>query len=139
MGKFLLATLTTATLLSLGIATRTISSTTPNTTDIQIAQNPNCNNPQTQTAMNACSAIAYQNADKKLNQIYKQLMPQLSASRKQKLVTAQQAWIKFRDASCVFERSEVEGGSMAPMVYNDCLTTFTEQRIKDLQRYSDGR
>jgi uncharacterized protein YecT (DUF1311 family) len=135
MGKFLLTVLSIASLLAVGMATRGIASPTSAATNLQLAQRPNCNNPQTQSEMNICASIAYQNADRKLNQVYRQLLPKLSASRKQKLISAQQAWIKFRDSSCEFERSAYEGGSMAPMIYGFCLADVTEQRTKDLQRY----
>jgi uncharacterized protein YecT (DUF1311 family) len=135
MGKFLLTVLSIASLLAVGMATRGIASPTSAATNLQLAQRPNCNNPQTQSEMNICASIAYQNADRKLNQVYRQLLPRLSAARKQKLITAQQAWIKFRDSSCEFERSAYEGGSIAPMIYGFCLANVTEQRTKDLQRY----
>jgi uncharacterized protein YecT (DUF1311 family) len=135
MGKFLLTVLSIASLLAVGMATRGIASPTSAATNLQLAQRPNCNNPQTQSEMNICASIAYQNADRKLNQVYRQLLPKLSASRKQKLISAQQAWIKFRDSSCEFERSAYEGGSIAPMIYGFCLADVTEQRSKDLQRY----
>jgi uncharacterized protein YecT (DUF1311 family) len=135
MGKFLLTVLSIASLLAVGMATRGIASPTSAATNLQLAQRPNCNNPQTQSEMNICASIAYQNADRKLNQVYRQLLPKLSAARKQKLISAQQAWIKFRDSSCEFERSAYEGGSLAPMIYGFCLANVTEQRTKDLQRY----
>jgi uncharacterized protein YecT (DUF1311 family) len=135
MDKFLLTLLSIASLLAVGMATPSIASPASGTTNLQLAQNPNCNNPQTQSEMNICASIAYQNADRKLNQVYRQLLPKLSAARKQKLITAQQAWIKFRDSSCEFERSAYEGGSMAPMIYGFCLAAVTEQRTKDLRRY----
>ena len=135
MGKFLLTVLSIASLLAVGMATRGIASPTSAATNLQLAQRPNCNNPQTQSEMNICASIAYQNADRKLNQVYRQLLPKLSAARKQKLITAQQAWIKFRDSSCEFERSAYEGGSIAPMIYGFCLANVTEQRTKDLRRY----
>jgi uncharacterized protein YecT (DUF1311 family) len=135
MGKFLLTVLSIASLLAVGMATRGIASPTSAATNLQLAQRPNCNNPQTQSEMNICASIAYQNADRKLNQVYRQLLPKLSAARKQKLISTQQAWIKFRDSSCEFERSAYEGGSMAPMIYGFCLADVTEQRTKDLQRY----
>ena len=135
MGKFLLTVLSIASLLAVGMATRGIASPTSAATNLQLAQRPNCNNPQTQSQMNICASIAYQNADRKLNQVYRQLLPKLSAARKQKLISAQQAWIKFRDSSCEFERSAYEGGSLAPMIYGFCLANVTEQRTKDLQRY----
>jgi uncharacterized protein YecT (DUF1311 family) len=135
MHKFLLTLLSIASLFAVGMATPSIASPTFAATNLQLAQRPNCNNPQTQSEMNICASIAYQNADRKLNQVYRQLLPKLSAARKQKLITAQQAWIKFRDSSCEFERSAYEGGSLAPMIYGFCLANVTEQRTKDLQRY----
>ncbi|MFN7319030.1 MAG: lysozyme inhibitor LprI family protein, partial [bacterium] len=92
MGKFLLTILSIASLFAVGMATRGIASPTSAATNLQLAQRPNCNNPQTQSEMNICASIAYQNADRKLNQVYRQLLPKLSASRKQKLISAQQAW-----------------------------------------------
>jgi uncharacterized protein YecT (DUF1311 family) len=138
MDKFLLTLLSIASLLAVAMATPSIASPASGTTNLQLAQNPNCNNPQTQSEMNICASIAYQNADRKLNQVYRQLLPKLSAARKQKLITAQQAWIKFRDSSCEFERSAYEGGSLAPMIYGYCLAAVTEQRTKDLQRYLEN-
>ncbi|MCA2701203.1 MAG: lysozyme inhibitor LprI family protein [Microcystis sp. M179S2] len=135
MHKFLLTLLSIASLFAVGMATPGIASPTSAATNLQLAQRPNCNNPQTQSQMNICASIAYQNADRKLNQVYRQLLPKLSAARKQKLITAQQAWIKFRDSSCEFERSAYEGGSIAPMIYGFCLADVTEQRTKDLRRY----
>ena len=135
MGKFLLTVLSIASLFAVGMATPSIASPTSAATNLQLAQNPNCNNPQTQSEMNICASIAYQNADRKLNQVYRQLLPKLSAARKRKLISAQQAWIKFRDSSCEFERSAYEGGAMAPMIYGNGLADVTEQRTKDLQRY----
>jgi uncharacterized protein YecT (DUF1311 family) len=138
MLKISLATIGTITLFGLGIAGGTIATATPDVTGVEVAQRPNCNNPQTQSEMNACAGIAYRNADRRLNQVYQQLTPKLSASRRQQLVTAQQAWIRYRDASCNFERSEVEGGSMAPMIQGNCLARLTEQRTKDLQQYLES-
>ena len=109
-----------------------------NVAGVQVAQQPNCNNPQTQSEMNVCAGIAYRNADRRLNQVYQQLLPKLPASRRQQLVTAQQACIRYRDASCNFERSEVEGGTMAPMIQASCLARLTEQRTKDLQQYLES-
>ncbi len=136
MGKFLLTAASTFTFFNLAIPTLTIASTTPHIPrSVTVAQRTNCDNPMTQAEMNACAGIAYQNADRKLNQVYQQLLPKLSTSRKQKLITAQRAWIRFRDSSCDFERSEVAGGSMEPMMYSNCMASVTEERIQDLERY----
>jgi uncharacterized protein YecT (DUF1311 family) len=111
----------------------TLANSIPNLSPL--AQKLNCTNPQTQTEITQCAGLSYQNADKKLNQVYKQLLPKLPKSRQQKLISAQQAWIKFRDSSCEFERSAFEGGSIAPSIYAGCLEGLTKQRTQQLQEY----
>ncbi len=135
MNKLLPAIVSVAALLGLGTVAVTTANATPDITGIRVAQRPNCKNPQTQGEMNACAGIEYQNADKKLNQVYKQLLPRLQSSRRQKLISAQQAWIKFRDASCTYERTEFAGGTMEPMVYSNCLAAVTQQRTAQLEQY----
>ncbi|BAY27328.1 hypothetical protein NIES2100_71510 [Calothrix sp. NIES-2100] len=135
MHRFLLHFFSILALSSLSVGTLAMASTTPETSKIQLAQKLNCNNAQSQAEINQCAQISYQNADKKLNQAYKQLLPTLSSSRKQKLITAQQAWIKFRDTSCQFETSQYEGGTIAPTIYFGCLEKTTQQRTQQLQEY----
>ncbi|MEC4985607.1 MAG: lysozyme inhibitor LprI family protein [Oscillatoria sp. PMC 1068.18] len=116
----------------------TLAISTPSVTlaeAIPVAQAPNCNNPQTQSEMNQCAAIASRNSDRQLNQVYQQLLPRLSSSRKQKLIQAQRAWITFRDTSCEFERSEFAGGSIEPAIYNGCLANLTQRRTQELEQY----
>ncbi|WP_138504827.1 lysozyme inhibitor LprI family protein [Nostoc sp. PA-18-2419] len=120
---------------SLYIPTATKASTTPNLPKLHLAQKLNCNNAQTQVAINECSRLSYQNADKKLNTVYQQLLPKLERNRKQKLIAAQQAWIKFRDSSCEFEESQYEGGTIAPTIYFGCLENTTKERTQQLQQY----
>ncbi|ABA24370.1 Protein of unknown function DUF1311 [Trichormus variabilis ATCC 29413] len=122
-------------LISILACSTLLSSTVANAKSMLLAQNLNCDNAQTQLEINQCSKQSYQNADKKLNQAYKQLLPKLQRSRKQKLIAAQQAWIKFRDSSCEFESSQYEGGSIAPSVYLNCLEKLTQQRTQELQEY----
>ncbi|MFW9263772.1 lysozyme inhibitor LprI family protein [Nostoc sp. CALU 546] len=123
------------TLSSLDTPTMTIAATTPDLPRMLLVQKLNCNNPQTQTAINECTKLSYQNADKKLNQVYQQLLLILERSRKQKLIAAQLAWIKFRDSNCEFERSRYEGGSIAPTIYFGCLEKTTKLRTQELQEY----
>ncbi|MDZ8109726.1 MAG: lysozyme inhibitor LprI family protein [Nostoc sp. DedQUE12a] len=113
----------------------TTATTTPDLPKMHLAQKLNCNNAQTQVQINECSRLFYQNADKKLNAVYQQLLPKLDRTRKQKLIAAQQAWIKFRDTTCEFERSEYEGGSIAPTIYFGCLENTTKERTQQLQEY----
>ncbi|BAY12772.1 lysozyme inhibitor LprI family protein [Calothrix sp. NIES-2098] len=135
MNRFLLNFSSILVLSSLSISAVTMASTTPETPKLHLAQKLNCNNAQNQAEINQCAQLSYQNADKKLNQVYQQLLPALPAYRKPKLITAQQAWIKFRDTNCEFERSENEGGSIAPLTYFGCLARTTQQRTQQLQQY----
>ncbi|HWT71413.1 MAG TPA: lysozyme inhibitor LprI family protein [Oxalicibacterium sp.] len=93
-----------------------------------------CSSPPTQIAINACARQAYQAADKQLNQLYAQYRARLDDGQQQKLKQVQRAWIKFRDLSCDFESSAVEGGSAYAMVRSQCLADKTRARVKELQQ-----
>lgn len=123
------------TLCSLSTAAVTLASTSSDIPKIYLTQKLDCNNARTQSEINQCAKLSYQNADKKLNQSYQQILPKLTGSRKQKLIAAQQAWIKFRDTNCEFERSGYAGGTIASAIYFGCLETVTNQRTKQLQEY----
>ncbi|MBD2386498.1 lysozyme inhibitor LprI family protein [Cylindrospermum sp. FACHB-282] len=135
MRQLVPALITILTLSSLSMPAVTMANTTPKQAETRLAQRLNCNNAQTQREITQCADLSYKNADKKLNQVYKQLLPKLSGSRRQKLITAQQLWLKFRDANCEFVGSQYEGGTLAPAVYAGCLEQVTKQRTQQLQEY----
>ena len=87
-----------------------------------------CANASTQTDLNACTAQQYQTADKKLNQTYQAAMKRAAAPQKELLKKAQQAWIALRDADCAFAGSGSEGGSVQPMIINQCMSEKTTER-----------
>ncbi|MEH1865642.1 MAG: lysozyme inhibitor LprI family protein [Nostoc sp.] len=135
MRQLLLVLASMLTFSSLNTPSMTMAGTTPDLTQIRLVQKFNCNNPQTQAAINECAKLSYQNADRKLNRAYQQLLPTLEKSRKQKLIAAQLAWVKFRDTNCEFERSKYEGGTIAPSIYAGCLENLTKLRTQELQEY----
>lgn len=102
---------------------------------LQVAQQPNCKNPQTTLDMNMCSSQEFEAADKKLNQVYKQLQAKISSRQKQRLTVAQRTWIKFRDENCEYAKGQFEGGSLAASTYGYCRARVTQERIKDLEGY----
>ena len=106
---------------------------------VRLAQQPNCKDPQNQAEMNACASLSYQNADKKLNQVYQQVRAKLQGANREKLTLAQLAWIEFRDGNCAFARTEVEGGSMEPMIFSGCLADITKKRTASLESYNRGQ
>lgn len=87
-----------------------------------------CTNASTQTEMNTCTAQQYQAADKTLNQTYQAAIKRAEAPQRELLKKAQQAWIALRDADCAFIGSGTEGGSVQPMIVNQCLADKTNER-----------
>jgi uncharacterized protein YecT (DUF1311 family) len=103
------------------------------------AQPSDCQNPTVQAEMNRCASLDAEAADRKLNQIYKQLRSKYKGTKKEKLlIDAQLAWIKFRDTNCAFALSKYEGGSIASMMGSNCLKRTTEQRTEELESYLKG-
>ncbi|WP_039032306.1 lysozyme inhibitor LprI family protein [Leclercia adecarboxylata] len=92
------------------------------------AQADECANASTQTEMNTCTAQQYQAADKTLNQTYQTAIKRAEAPQRELLKKAQQAWIALRDADCAFIGSGTEGGSIQPMIVNQCLADKTNER-----------
>ena len=68
----------------------------------------------------------YEVWDDLLNELYSKIKAQMSESEFIKLRDIQRAWIKERDAA------EYEGGSMAGIVYNEMLVTYTRNRCYEL-------
>lgn len=87
-----------------------------------------CPKGRTQLDMNNCAAAELTAADALLNQSYQELLRVLPPERVELLREAQRAWIRFRDAECELQASEVRGGSMEPMVHALCLAQLTEER-----------
>ena len=87
-----------------------------------------CANASTQTEMNTCAAQQYQAADKTLNQTYQTALKRAAAPQRDLLKKAQQAWIALRDADCALIGSGTEGGSVQPMIVNQCLAEKTNER-----------
>lgn len=100
-----------------------------------IAQQANCKNPQTTRDMIRCAGSEVQAADRKLNQVYQQLIGKLDGQQKERLTTAQLAWINFRDRTCAYEQGRFEGGTFAPVANASCRARVTQQRTKDLENY----
>ena len=95
---------------------------------------PECNNPDTQLAMNLCAQAEYDQADTELNNAYQAIKAPLSAQKADQLVTAEQAWIDYRDTYCDFVQAQFAGGSIQPTVYYGCLTQLTDNRTAVLQQ-----
>jgi uncharacterized protein YecT (DUF1311 family) len=93
-----------------------------------------CNNPQTQTAMNECAQAEYDQADTRLNNVYQSVKASVGPDKTNQLIAAEQAWLEFRDAYCEFVQTQYAGGSIQPTVYYGCLTQLTQDRLAALEQ-----
>jgi uncharacterized protein YecT (DUF1311 family) len=104
---------------------------------LSIAHAEDCSNAKTQTEINLCANQAYEKSDAELNALYKQILKRLKndTAATRRLVSAQRAWIAFRDAECTFVASPSRGGSVYPMVLSYCHERLTRARVNDLKSY----
>jgi len=102
---------------------------------LSAAQAVDCDNAEDQATMNACADMALKASDARLNQTYRTITTRLAddPDLTKQLVSAQRAWIAFRDAECSFRSSGASGGSAYPMVYNTCLDGLTKTRLDELK------
>lgn len=93
-----------------------------------------------QHSLNRCAQDEFRAADRALNAQYKVTVKAVSAVDPQAqklLVTAQKAWIGFRDAHCDSVAFVNAGGSMEPMTRFGCLTEATEARTTQLKQLAE--
>lgn len=72
-------------------------------------------------------------ADRKLNQVYTDLIKKLRADAKPKLQTAQLSWIRFRDQECDFETTAASRETR-PVALASCQARLTGLRAGDLDK-----
>ncbi|AWM93352.1 urease-associated protein [Pseudomonas sp. 31-12] len=102
-----------------------------------VAHAADCDNATDQATMNQCAAQQHKTADKELNALYQQITNRLKSNpdSKKLLLGAQRSWIAFRDAECKFSASAVEGGSVYPLIYSNCVTELTKARVETFKNY----
>ena len=95
-----------------------------------------CGDLTNQADMNICAGKAYDKSDTELNTLYKQIEARLKndADTTRLLLTAQRAWVAFRDAECNFSSSVVTG-SLYSFIFNSCRDGMTKVRIENLKVY----
>ena len=100
-------------------------------------------NAQTQLEMNTNANAKYQEADKKLNTMYQEILKEYVSDTTfiKNLKIAQRIWIQFRDAEMKMkypDRPAGGYGSVQPMCWAEYLTQLTEERITTLKEWIDG-
>ena len=115
---------------------------------LQTMTEAECANAMSQMEMTACAGQRFEQADAALNALYARLIAgarETDRSPDNGRVTgddrpgeeatlreAQRAWVTYRDAHCRGEGYGERGGSMEPMIYQDCRARLTRERIAQL-------
>lgn len=100
-----------------------------------------------QQDLNICAQHEYLEADEAMNaqwKITREHMKKLDAESDfptwderpgyfEKLLTAQRAWLAYRDAHCASEGYLARGGSMESMLVSFCKAGLTEERTEELR------
>lgn len=79
-----------------------------------------------------CGAIAFRDADRALNRAYQKALSARGADAAQVLKTAQRSWLSFRDKECEWESDLYQGGTLAPVIFVNCLVALTQARSQRL-------
>jgi len=92
-----------------------------------------CQNANTQADMNQCASSDLARETQIINKTYRDLRTKLNPAQQRQFKKVQLAWIKYKDLSCEFEASGVEGGSAHAMIITACLAEETRLRNKELE------
>jgi uncharacterized protein YecT (DUF1311 family) len=83
-------------------------------------------------------AIDVGTADKALNATYRQLLSEQQGIPRERLVKAERAWIRYRDALCSFEQTRWAPDSLSADYYERCQQELTEERTRTLTTLSQA-
>ena len=93
-----------------------------------------CSDRQTQLDLNFCARDGWGVSDAELNRLWAEVKP--AADRRgfgAELLAEQRAWLRRRDATCEADRDGYAGGSIAPMIYWQCMDRQTIARNAELR------
>ncbi|KAB7693010.1 DUF1311 domain-containing protein [Plesiomonas shigelloides] len=109
------------------------------------APEQDCGNAANTLEINACLQKQQEQTEAQLNQVYREVLAQISAESaqpdspaqmKQLFITAQRAWISFREKDCQAVYTFWSQGTIRNAMYLGCMRSRAEQRIKELQEYT---
>lgn len=90
--------------------------------------------------VNECAGIEQKKVETKLNNVYQEVLKSVSepedAEARKSLITAQRAWITFREADCRAVYQKWVGGTIRTVMYLNCMQSRAETRIKQLEDYA---
>ncbi|MBW8733778.1 MAG: DUF1311 domain-containing protein [Asticcacaulis sp.] len=84
-----------------------------------------------------CNSEEFARQDQTLNTVYAKLVAELEPSRREALRKSERLWVQFREAQCDYEAAGDAGGTLAPVIHENCRMRATFYRTKDLQHLLD--
>lgn len=95
---------------------------------------------QSQSTLNTDANKQYQQADKELNAVYRQIIKEYSSKPVfiRNIKAAQRLWVKLRNADLAARFPATGGGSATPMCKANYLENITRDRIKYLKAWTTG-
>ncbi|MCA7975276.1 lysozyme inhibitor LprI family protein [Burkholderia cepacia] len=82
-----------------------------------------------------CLRLEYDEADRRLNAVYKTKMASLDAQGKARLRDDERRWLKARDAACAESRQPDAGGTLGLVEVDSCFVGETERRVKVIEAF----
>lgn len=107
--------------------------------------NIDCANAFSTPDIEHCASISLDKTEEELNSTHKELVKNLSQPNnkyenfteyRKKLLTAQRAWIVFREADCAAQYEMHKSGTIRNSIYLACKEGRAKQRIKELKNYA---
>lgn len=97
--------------------------------------------------INECLFAKFETRDKELNRVYQEIQKEFAkrsnegdtsiTTASKSLLSAQRAWIPFRDGECEARYAYYSEGSIRNMIFLECKIELTDDRIKTLQWWLD--
>ena len=91
----------------------------------------NCEDRKSTADIVECLAIQTAVWERRLNAAYQKLIDDLPAGRRERLRSAQQLWLQFRDANCAYFASRA--GTIARVEAGQCALRVTSARAIELE------
>lgn len=104
-------------------------------TYVVAAERINCREPQSTPEINYCSQMAFEKADKTLNEQYRKTMSGLSGAKKAQLRKEQRAWLHQLVPTCMEATKSEKEGTIWPSEFSACLKDKTEERTRKIQAW----
>ncbi|WP_081074742.1 lysozyme inhibitor LprI family protein [Burkholderia cepacia] len=93
---------------------------------------------QINTELTACAQENYKSADAALNNTYKDALGKINSTDKQNLISAQRAWVAYKDKYCSSAFDATSPGAEASIDKWSCLTSVTESRTSEIRYISSS-